>query len=183
MFELKISGIFEAQRWADNGWPTHIISMVDPGVKIPFNCANHLVLHLHDVESQLMEHWILPNEQHLDAVLDFARDLQDGDRLLVHCHQGLSRSTSAAIGICLQHGMDAESSYRYVERVREILLPNGLITRMIDDRFNLEGQLMNLVMVERRAKMQARMDRLVDANDHGNVVEMKSILSKLKDLT
>lgn len=182
MFDLKISGIFEAGRWADVGWPTHIVSMVDPGVALPFTCDNHLVLHLHDVESQLMDHWVLPNEQHLDAILDFSKGLQDGDRLLVHCHQGLSRSTSAAIGIMVQHGMDAESAYRHVESVRDILLPNGLITRMIDDRFGLGGELVDLVMGERRAKMQARMDRAVDTNDHGNVVEMKSILEKLKNI-
>ena len=182
MFELKICGIFEAGRWAENGWPTHIISMVDPGVQIQFTCTNHLVLHLHDVESQLMESWVLPNKQHLDALLDFSRDLRPGDRLLVHCHQGLSRSTSAAIGIMLQHGMDAEAAYRYVEAARDILLPNGLITKMLDERFGLGGQLTDLVMSERRIKMQTRMDRSVDTNDHGSVVEMKSILEKLKRL-
>jgi predicted protein tyrosine phosphatase len=182
MFELKICGIFEAGRWAENGWPTHIISMVDPGVQILFSCENHLVLHLHDVESQLMESWVLPNEHHLDSILEFSKDLQDGDRLLVHCHQGISRSTSAAIGIMIQHGMDAEAAYRHVESVRDILLPNGLITRMIDNRFGLNNALIDLTMGERRAKMQTRMDRSIDANDHGNVVEMKSILEKFRNI-
>lgn len=182
MFELKICGIFEASRWAENGWPTHIISMVDPGVNLPFTCKNHLILHLHDVESQLRNEWVLPNEQHLDAILDFSKDLQDGDRLLVHCHQGLSRSTSAAIGIMVQHGMDAESAYRYVESVRDILLPNGLITNMIDKRFGLNNALMDLVLNERRAKMHRHMDNTVSITRHSDVVEMKSILEKIKDL-
>jgi predicted protein tyrosine phosphatase len=182
MFELKICGIFEAGTWAANGWPTHIISMVDPGVSIKFTGPKHLVLNLHDVESQLVTEWILPNEQHIDQILEFTKDLASGDRLLVHCHQGLSRSTSAAIGIMLQHGMDAEGAYRYVESVRDILLPNGLITRLLDDRFQLSGQLVDVVMAERRAKMQTRMDRSVDVLDHGNVIEMKSILEKLKNI-
>jgi predicted protein tyrosine phosphatase len=182
MFELKIGGIFEAGRWAHNGWPTHTISMVDPGVNLPFTCENHLVIHLHDVESQLRDEWVLPNEQHLDAILDFSKNLQAGDRLLVHCHQGLSRSTAAAIGIMVQHGMDAESAYRYVESVRDILLPNGRIIRMLDDRFNLNNALFDLIMDERRAKMHRHMDNAVSITKHSDVVEMKSILEKIKDL-
>lgn len=182
MFELKVCGIFEASRWADNGWPTHVISLVDPGVILPFGCDKHLVLHLHDVESQLRNEWVLPNQGHVDAILEFTQDLQDGDRLLVHCHQGLSRSTSAAIGVMIQHGMGAAEAYRHVENVRDILLPNGLITRMVDERFGLEGGLVDLVMEERRNKMRRRMDRSIDATDHGNLVEMKSILEKLKNI-
>lgn len=182
MFELKVCGIFEAGRWVDNGWPTHVISLVDPGVTLPFGCEKHLVLHLHDVESQLRNEWVLPNEKHLEEILGFSRDLGDGDRLLVHCHQGLSRSTAAAIGIMVQHGMDPESAYRHVEGVRDILLPNGLITRMIDGKFGLGGHLVDIVMRERREKMRRRMDRAVDTNDHGNLVEMKSILEKLKNI-
>lgn len=182
MFELKICGIFEAGRWADNGWPTHVISMVDPSVEIPFTCKNHLILHLHDVESQLRAEWVLGSEQHIDAILEFTKDLTSHHRLLVHCHQGISRSTAASIGIMLQHGMDAESAYRYVESVRDILLPNGLIIRMLDDRFNLDGALVDLVIAERREKMQRRMDQAIDITDHSNVVEMKSILEKLKSI-
>ena len=182
MFELRISGIFEAGRWADNGWPTHIISLVDPGVVPPFTAERHLVLHLHDVESQLRDEWVLPNEGHLDEILGFSRDLKDGDRLLVHCHQGLSRSTAAAIGIMVQHGMGPEEAYLHVEGVRDILLPNGLITRMIDEKFDLDGVLLDIVMGERREKMRKRMDRSVDTLDHGNLVEMKSILERLKNL-
>lgn len=182
MFELKITGLYEAGLWVKNGWATHCVSMVDPSVEIPFTCKNHLVLHLHDVESQLRNEWVLGSEEHIDAILEFTKCLKDTDRLLVHCHQGISRSTSAAIGIMIQHGMDATGAYRYVESIRDILLPNGLITKMIDDRFGLNGELYHLVISERKAKMQRRMDRAVDSNNHDNVVEMKSILEKLKNL-
>lgn len=182
MFELKICGIFEASRWADNNWPTHIVSMVDPGINISFACKNHLILHLHDVESQLRNEWVLGSEEHIDAILEFTKDLGPGDRLLVHCHQGLSRSTAAAIGIMLQHGFDAESAYRYVESVRDILLPNGLIIKMLDERFGLNGHLYDLVISERREKMKRRLDQSVDIMDHSNVVEMKSILEKLNSI-
>ena len=182
MFDLKISGIYEASRWVANGWATHCVSMVDPDVDPTFSCKNHLILKMHDVETQLRSEWVLPNESHIDQILEFTKDLSDTDNLLVHCHQGISRSTSAAIGILLQHGMDAESAYRYVESIRDILLPNGLITQMLDDRFGLDGKLIDLVMSERKAKMQRNMDRAIDSNNHSNVVEMKSILEKLKNL-
>lgn len=182
MFELKICGISEAEIWANNKWPTHIVSMVDPGVDIDFTCSKHLILHLHDVESQLKNEWVLGNPAHIDAILDFTKDLGAGDKLLVHCHQGLSRSTAASIGIMLQHGMDAESAYRYVESVRDILLPNGLIVRILDERFGLGGQLVDLVMNERRDKMRSRLESSVNINKHSNVVEMKAILERLNNL-
>lgn len=182
MFELKISGIFEAGRWADNGWPTHIISMVDPGVAIQFSADNHLKLHLHDAESQLRSDWILPNESHVESILDFTKDLKDSDRLLVHCHQGLSRSTAAAIGVMLQHGMDYQQAYEHVESVRDILLPNGLIIQILDNKFELDGKLHKLIMDNRREKMKKRMDRNVNETNHNDVLEMKSILEKLKHL-
>ena len=120
----------------------------------------------------------------MDAILESTKDLTSDDRLLVHCHQGVSRSTAAGIGIMMQHGMGAEAAYRYVKSIRDILLPNGLIIRMLDDRFNLGGEIVDLVMNERRAKikMQTRMYRSIDANDHGNLVAMKSILEKLRDI-
>lgn len=178
-FELKICGIFEAQLWTQNGWPTHIVSMVDPGVHVPFTCKNHLVLHLHDAESQVYQEWILPNKQHLDEILEFSQSLGTGDRLLVHCHQGLSRSTAASLGIMLQHGMEPEQAYRHVESVRDILLPNGLLSRIVDERFGLGGVLIDIVMSERREKMQRRMARAVDATDHSSVMAMKDLLVRL----
>ena len=153
--------------------------MVDPGIAIPFTCENHLILHLHDVESQLRDHWILPNESHVNSILEFTKDLTSTDRLLVHCHQGLSRSTSAAIGVMIQHGMDYLAAYKHVESVRDILLPNGLITNMIDNKFDLNGELLGLVMNERRDKMRKRMDDSINHTSHNDVIEMKSILSRL----
>lgn len=182
MFELKITGIYEASRWVENKWATHCISLVDPGVNPSFLCKNHLILKLHDVETQVVPEWILPNQSHIDQILEFTKNLGDGDKLLVHCHQGLSRSTAASIGILLQHGFDAESAYRYVETVRDILLPNGLITRMLDERFELNGELTNIVMTERREKMKSRMVDTVDTNNEDNLAAMKAILEKLKDL-
>jgi hypothetical protein len=75
--------------------------------------------------------------------------------------------------------MDAETAYRHVESVRDILLPNGLISRIIDDRFNLGGKLVDMVMRERQEKMQRRMSRSIDATDHSSVMAMKDLLVRL----
>lgn len=182
MFELKISGIYEASRWVTNGWATHVISLVDPSTHIDFKCDNHLILKFHDVESQVMDEWVLPSEQHVDAILEFTKNIPDNTKLLVHCHQGLSRSTAAAIGVMLQKGMDPESAYLYVESVRDILLPNGLITQILDDKFQLNGALVELVMSERKKHMQKRMDVSIDANSPENLVAMKKILESLKGI-
>jgi predicted protein tyrosine phosphatase len=182
MFELKITGIYEAEKFVNNRWATHCISLVDPEVNPLFLCKNHLILKLHDVETPVVPEWILPNKSHVDQILEFTKNLGDNDKLLIHCHQGVSRSTAVAIGVLLQHGFDPESAYRYVENIRDILLPNGLITRMLDERFALNGELTNIVISERKEKMKLRMDDKIDTNNENNLVAMKSILEKLKDL-
>jgi len=179
MFELKITGIYEASRYIENGWPTHVISLVDPGVTPPQGCGNHLTLHMHDIETQIAPEWVMPTVQDLDAILAFGEGLGDGDRLLVHCHQGISRSTAAAIAILIQHGMTAEGAYRYAESIRDILMPNGFITRATDAHFGLSDELIDLVMEERKIKMQHRLANINGTSDQSDLIAIKAILERL----
>jgi predicted protein tyrosine phosphatase len=96
----------------------------------------------------------------------------------VHCHQGISRSTAASIGVLLQHGMTAQNAYNHVAKLRDILLPNGLIIRMLDEKFGLNGELVDLIFNERKIRMQKHLDQEANVNRHSDVLEMKS--EKLK---
>ena len=182
-FELKITGLYEAGLWANKPWPTHIISIINPNVQLPFSCENHLILEFHDVESHIDGH-TLPGMRHIEQILEFSKSFVDGDRILIHCHQGVSRSTAAALGILIQHGFDIDSAYIYIESIRDVLLPNGLMIKYFDNYFNFNGELHNLVIEKRKEQFKKQSEISAkfasgDFNKHENLVEMKSILEKL----
>jgi predicted protein tyrosine phosphatase len=142
MFDLKICGIIEAELWSQNQWPTHIITL--NGSPPTSSCNNHLVLKMHDIVKKTESYQILPSAEHLDEIFKFSKNLTDNDRLLIHCNQGISRSPAIAIGILIQHGLDYQSAYNRVKQIRNIF-PNKLIIKMLDEKFNLNFQLINLV--------------------------------------
>lgn len=186
MFELKVGGIFEAGRFIEGKWPTRIVSLVDPKVNMPSAGDHHFIAKMHDVESQVMPHWILPSKEHIQEILNFTKDLTDTDKLLVHCHMGVSRSTATAIGICIQHSMNFKEAYEHVFSVRDCLMPNRLIVKHLDEIFNLGGEFYNFITEKRTKDMQRRADQIIDeanpANRTANVDAMKDILIKLKGL-
>lgn len=120
----------------------------------------------------------MPGYEHLAQALAFTSDLRAHDRLLVHCRHGIGRSTAMAIGVCVQHGMDAEQAYRHVERIRDCLLPNATIIALIDDRFGLANRLIDLVSRKREAKMRKILGDNASINNTDDVQAMKSFLEK-----
>ena len=180
MFDLKISGIVEAERWVNvSRWPTHVISLINPANELPFSVKNHHIGYMHDVASQVDPSWVLPNESHLEEALKFTENLKTGDKLLVHCFQGISRSTSIAIAALIQHGMNYKDAYYHVANIRNILLPNILFTEMTDRRFGLNGDLVRLVASERMDRLRKKFGEEAIDNDHESLVAMKAILEKL----
>ena len=146
MFRLRVVGLLEAQQLIDEQWPTHVISLrTDPGTSTG---PHHLYVQVADVHA-VTPGVIYPLPEHLRQVFDFTQHLTDDDRLLVHCLAGQSRSTAIAIGVLIQHGMDCETAFATVARLRPILQPNLLFTQHIDDYFGLNNKLVELVLARR----------------------------------
>jgi predicted protein tyrosine phosphatase len=143
MFALKITGYPELADEIADFQPTHIVSAIN-GMKPLEGEFKHLYVEVSDV-AEAMDDYIVPNETHLNQVLDFTRDLTDADRLLVHCFAGISRSTALAIGILIQHGMTPEAAVAYVENIRPCLYPNTRFIQLIDARFRLHGTLVKII--------------------------------------
>lgn len=139
--KLRISGLSEANEMKKQGIPDKIVSLVDPAAAR--NLApddNHLVIPMHDID-QKMTGWIWPNEDHVREVLEFSRGFNKDDKVLVHCHAGVSRSTAMAIGILIQHGMTLKDAVEYVFEIRDCAWPNALIIEILDKELNLNGEL------------------------------------------
>ena len=57
--------------------------------------GNHLLLSMHDI-AEARDGLTLPGEEHVQAVLDFARGWARSRPLVVNCFAGISRSTASA---------------------------------------------------------------------------------------
>lgn len=152
MFELKICGIHEAGNLiAREEWPTKAVSLLDPPRRDNWlqPSATHHIEYFDDIAVVMRadHNYTLPSREAIARVLEFTKNITKQDKVLIHCHAGISRSTAMAIGVLVQHGVDPERAIKYVEEIRPQLFPNSLVMQHIDDELGLNG-----VLVEALAK-------------------------------
>lgn len=150
-FDLEICGIARSHQLRET-WATHTVSLIDRKYSGAFPAGDSAVHHVHrfdDVEADMGE-LKAPVRADLEKILAFTANLQDGDRLLVHCHAGVSRSTSAAIAILIQHGVPFTEAFDRVKAIRPPLWPNHTIVKLTDEVFGLGGHLVEHVTAWKR---------------------------------
>ncbi len=87
--------------------------------------------------------------------MEFTALLQSTDKLLVHCHSGISRSTAVASGILCQHGLTPHEAIKYVLSIRSQAVPNQHILSLFDKLLKLNGQLV-IASIEEVAKFHRK---------------------------
>lgn len=146
MFELRIREAKDAIFERD--WASHIISLVDPRGqwnKLDFG-ENHLKILMDDVTMPHPMHpGIVPDISHLRQIFEFTKNLTDADRLIIHCHAGISRSTAVALAVLCQHGMEPYSAAVHVYELRRIAEPNLLLVELADELLGFDGELFDAV--------------------------------------
>jgi len=72
---------------------------------------------------------------HLERVCGFIdSSLRSGRNLLVHCHQGISRSASITIAYLIyNHGMSFETAFAVVKRKRACIKPNSGFMKVLQE--------------------------------------------------
>ena len=155
MFQFKIDNAHRAYELMQEGWPTKIVSLVGPDLnfELPHQGDHHIMKVFHDFEGHvdaqtladttwdLGEHpLILPTKQDLYDVLYFCGELDNEDRLLIHCHAGRSRSAAMLIGIIYDdmtaHNLEtAREAVQMVHAARPTMIPNRLMIKYLDEIF------------------------------------------------
>jgi predicted protein tyrosine phosphatase len=132
---------------------THVLSILDPDHPDPeafeaYDPHHRTILRFHDIINPIPG-MILPEPEHVEAVLRFGDEVADGrherteGHLLVHCHMGVSRST-AAMATLLAQAHPEENEDRLFERLAEIrpqAWPNSLMIAFADDLLSRKGRL------------------------------------------
>jgi predicted protein tyrosine phosphatase len=147
MFKLKISNLTSAKRLSQE-WATHTISLIDPDIDditLPIAGKESLLrrYYFHDVNPKYTpSEYLKPaTPEQIQEILEFSAWLEPTDKLLVHCHAGISRSTAVAIGILCQHGLTPKKAFTHVLQIRPLASPNRHILALFDDILKLEGKL------------------------------------------
>lgn len=143
MFDLKISDIDHSNELIEN-WATKSIGLIDPEeCKYIPDYSNYLKVYFHDWEDELRPNsYATPKEHHVKSILEFSKIFCDNDRILVHCHAGISRSTAVAIAILVQHGIGVESAFEKTFLIRPCMHPNRLVLQHAENILELNGEIL-----------------------------------------
>jgi len=135
------------------GWASHVISLLDPDYsgELPASSTDIPVCRLYCNDTTPVDaddyQWfykvtpVIADKAQVQQILQFSETLQPTDKVLVHCHAGISRSTAVACGILCQHGMTVDAAIETTIAVREIAYPNLHIIELFDDLLGLRQTL------------------------------------------
>ena len=156
-FEMTICGEPEIACTLDRH--THAVSILDPGLTADLGEtlaeASILRLNFHDLDlppppdhpavlalRRAGQSIIMPNEDHVRAILRFGCRLEPGARVLIHCMAGISRSTAAAwiLGVQAAPGREADV-LAHIRRLRPQAMPNRLMIALADRILEADGRM------------------------------------------
>lgn len=144
---VRVSCLSQAS-YVSSSWPaTHVVSLLDPDLedsKIPKPTdSEQYVFRFFDQErADATQHFGMVINQILVIVQSVILDPKN--RLLIHCHAGVSRSTALAFGVLsIIHGTGQEAqAFSDLLTVSCKPWPNRRIVEVIDDALGREGRML-----------------------------------------
>lgn len=123
-------------------WADYTISVTEPEVRPVSLSGRHLNIQFKDrTDNQISS----PKMEHIDAILDFVESMRDCQNLLIHCPDGIGRSTAISIGIMAAFGYSPEEAVIRTCKVRPNMWPNDLIVSLFDQKLKMNGKLITEV--------------------------------------
>lgn len=141
----------EAVREADVTAYDGVITIEDSSIREPFRvegaAPSQLVLRFDDISSPI-DDFIMPQERHIRAGLEFARQWEQPS-LLIHCKAGMSRSPAMALAILadwLGEGNEEEAVGGLI-KVSRLCTPNKHMIGLTDRVLSRSGHLIEACRV------------------------------------
>jgi predicted protein tyrosine phosphatase len=129
-----IRNLEESERLS-NDYPA-VITAGPRREEVQFGHDNHHVQTFHD--STFGKH--SPTHKDIENILKFSS--KNTGQILIHCHAGMSRSTSTAIGVLIQRGVDPFEAFDILKEQhprRRHFIPNFKIMQILEDIFGVKG--------------------------------------------
>ena len=142
---LAICGASEARQNFDLWRPTHLISIYGPAGRYlgPAELTPDRHLHIRIDDTMIEGIAAAPSAWMVKDIFDFIDELPAEARLVIHCRQGISRSTGVGLGILARY-LPPEIAGEALLSLRPMAMPNRLIARLFDQRLGLDGQLLQV---------------------------------------
>ena len=147
MPHLLVSPLSSLADALESHGPSHLVSLLSPEhmIETPpgFPAARHLRLGVNDIVDPAAG-TAPPNRKHIDALLEFSRDWDARQPLLIHCWAGISRSMASAFAILcdrLGPGHEIEIA-RAMRRRAPHAQPNRLLISHADDALGRRGAML-----------------------------------------
>ena len=127
-----------------------LVTLINSGTRVPrpreIEESRHLFVPMSDIVLAEDGH-ILPAEAHVADLLDFVRQWDRGQPLVIHCYAGVSRSTAAAyIAACALRGDRCEFEIARELRARSpTATPNRLLVEIADRLLARDGRMVEAV--------------------------------------
>ncbi len=135
--ELRLAPLSSADR---------VVSILDPWAPMPDElrsiAAPVLVLRFNDVIDA--RDATAPRAAHIRELLAFDAGAHEGERLVVHCTAGISRSTGAlAVLLAARHPELDDEVFAAIRTIRPIAWPNSLVVSLGDELLGRRGALLS----------------------------------------
>lgn len=145
-----VCGIDELDQFSGSGI-SHVLSIVDPhwpelSAFGTYGVHQRTILQFDDIIDPLAGK-VMPAREHMAEILRFARD-EDGallipERLLVHCHMGVSRSTAAMASLIARSdpSLSGDEIFARLRTIRPQAWPNSVLIGFADELLGRGGRL------------------------------------------
>lgn len=143
IMEIKVVSLDEyLNQFRD--WPDAVITVMDDlhFEKVPVE-DHHLYIKARDIYDE-KDHDLRFNNSHLEKILEFVKN-ENPERLLIHCHQGISRSAAVAFILFYIETRDYETALNKLLEIRRFAWPNNLIVEVADNYLDLNGEMLSFI--------------------------------------
>ena len=162
-----VCGIDELHQFSGSG-VSHVLSIVDPNWPAlsafdAYGVHQRTVLQFDDIIDP-MAGKVMPAREHMAEILRFARDeagaLLIPERLLVHCHMGVSRSTAAMATLIARSdpSLAEDEIFARLRTIRPQAWPNSVLIGFADELLGRGGRLIEALRRHYAFQKQHRSD-------------------------
>ncbi len=147
---LHVCSLSRLSETVEKAGATHLVTLINAEMDVPTPDGvapdRHLVLGFNDIVGDI-DGLTLPGEDHVKSLLEFVRNWDRTEPLVIHCWAGISRSTAGAYITACALNPDRDE-YELAEELRNrapSATPNARLVLIADKLLNRDGRMIDAI--------------------------------------